>query len=886
MQNSPTPPATAALSDAETCDVLSYWLALLRHQEALANRPRARRPDRDAGLAAEAPPNLQEPVPGQEYAKLDWSSHEPFVVARRGNAELAVAGEVRAFFEDWLATAYRRGEDEAAKVGYLLSFPTVLVQRDELAGLLRCPIELSWLDAEGKRFVVPGSRERARGNYPPVPVQLRLAPTASDDEEALPFFVDNKLLRDTLRIDGERLDAFFAGLRQKQSVKAKTMIEALSAMIESQLDEDEAELGARQAPAAAKALEQNGSTGDASAQLLERLQWAVARRLTQLRSRSRCYPIALIVNGDRSRATAHAQRDIDEALTLIQSKALPARSPLSRYLRGQVLNSHGSEKERCLARDRPTGLTPTQRSAIDQSLRDRLSAIQGPPGTGKTTLILNRIADQLVKKLVPLLSGYAVSDDILVVTSTNNAAVDNVTSPLGSGVGSQRLPIAVRVGSRDVTERLTVADLEQCRAWLERQKPAEGEFERALAAFRSAYEAAGARPQPAQADVEDPEGEAIAYALFEAARTLREAWAVHNRVNLLNVLSLGVRAAQNARSLRKLLENPSGGGTWLKRLFPAWGSTLLSLGNVFPPEPDCCAHMIVDEAGQCHPGYAVSALLRAHSALVIGDVHQLEPVINLSREDEERIWRSARLRISLERLAPYRTYDDSGSSAQALADRAASDRPTLVDHFRCQPEIAAICDRLCNYGLRPHAPRRSRGAQLPALSYPVLFTPITGEQVRAVGSWRNPAEAAAIVLWVLRLLGAGIAPDEIGVITPFRGQLEHLWRELGAARVPLEQPRTAESDNLELFGGVNRGLCLGTVHRFQGGEKNIILFSTTVTRTGSLGFLDDRVNLVNVAASRAREHLITLGHELTLRSGRHTPALIEHATRVDVSAIA
>ena len=89
-----------------------------------------------------------------------------------------------------------------------------------------------------------------------------------------------------------------------------------------------------------------------------------------------------------------------------------------------------------------------------------------------------------------------------------------------------------------------------------------------------------------------------------------------------------------------------------------------------------------------------------------------------------------------------------------------------------------------------------------------------------------------------------------------------------------------ESDNLDLFGGRDQGLALGTVHRFQGGERSIILFSTTITEPSSLGFMNSRVNLINVAASRAREHLITLGHAPTLREGRYTRQLIDRATRI------
>ena len=863
------------MSDAEASDVLQYWLALMRHQEALAARPKARRQDPTRSAAQlDSTPNLKDPVPGQQYAKLEWLGHEAFVAARRGQVDVTLEAEGKAFFEDWLLGAYRRGdEDDGQRVGHLLGFPTLLLAKDELGGLLRSPVELRWLTADGQNFVVPNHKQRAGGFYPEAPTRLRLVHATRDADDALPFFVDTKLLREVLRIDGERLDAFFAALRKKARVRPRGLVDALCRVIESQLADDAVAL--RTVP------ELGPNTGieqRASGRSLRRLQSALARRLLQLRSRARCYPVALISSGDPARATAHAQRDIAEALERLADKSLPAPAPLSRYLRGRVMLEDGpSPRERCLGRFSETGLTPHQLAATRLSLNTRLSAIQGPPGTGKTTLILNRVADALVRKVVPLLSGFAMSEAILVVTSTNNAAVDNVTTPLGSGLGTDRLPLALRVGSRDVTEKVTAADLERCKTWLERHKGAlPNDFDAALSCFRKLYESALA--DTAEDDAGAPEREARGFELFRAAERLRAAWALQNEKNLLNVLTLALRAARGSRSLKNLLENPSGGGAWLKRLFPAWGSTLLSLGNVFPAEVGACEQVIIDEAGQCHPGYAVSALLRARSALVIGDVHQLEPVIGLSQDDEQRIVRGMRLGISAERLAGYRTHDDANSSAQALADRAVETRPTLIDHFRCQPEIAAICEKLCAYGLVPRRQRvpHANGSQV--LPGPVLFVPLPGEQERHAGSWMNPVEVAHVVYWVQHLLNQGISPDEIGIITPFRGQLDALGRELARAHLPLEQFAPArEQDNLELFGAPSRGLSLGTVHRFQGGEKRIILFSATVTRSASLRFIDERVNLLNVAASRARDHLITLGHEPTLRSGRYTRALLEGA---------
>jgi superfamily I DNA and/or RNA helicase len=57
----------------------------------------------------------------------------------------------------------------------------------------------------------------------------------------------------------------------------------------------------------------------------------------------------------------------------------------------------------------------------------------------------------------------------------------------------------------------------------------------------------------------------------------------------------------------------------------------------------------------------------------------------------------------------------------------------------------------------------------------------------------------------------------------------------------------------------------------------VVLFSTVITDRRSLPFLDDRVNLVNVAVSRARDHLVTFGSPDALRGGARTRLLVERA---------
>jgi superfamily I DNA and/or RNA helicase len=78
----------------------------------------------------------------------------------------------------------------------------------------------------------------------------------------------------------------------------------------------------------------------------------------------------------------------------------------------------------------------------------------------------------------------------------------------------------------------------------------------------------------------------------------------------------------------------------------------------------------------------------------------------------------------------------------------------------------------------------------------------------------------------------------------------------------------------------SQGIALGTVHRFQGGERSIVLLSCVVTRSGSLPFVDERANLLNVAVSRARHRLVVLGRSSVLAQGRRTRLLVDAADAV------
>jgi hypothetical protein len=407
--------------------------------------------------------------------------------------------------------------------------------------------------------------------------------------------------------------------------------------------------------------------------------------------------------------------------------------------------------------------------------------------------------------------------------------------------------------------------------------------ERTHRAERLRAELGALGPEPASPPADIPIPEALSRELFARAVTAREAWAAANAEELVVGLSTAVRVVEQERSLRSLFRSEPEAARALGRLFALWGSTLLSLGNCFPADLGGIARLVIDEAGQCHPAHAVSALLRAEAALVIGDVHQLSPVIELGADDEERLLRSCRLATPAELLRPYRVHAEATASTQSLADRSVRERGKLTDHFRCQPEIIALSDRLCDYGLSVHTPRADRSLHAPYLRRSVSLVDLRGEQARLAGSWHNELELEETLALVESLRNGGVHLEEIAVITPYRGQLEQLRRGFLQRRISLESsPELAETEGAGLRR--SHGLALGTVHRFQGGERSIVLFSSVVTHAASLAFLNARPNLLNVAISRAQHHFICLGHAPTLAQGPRSRLLVDGVSRLSPKA--
>jgi hypothetical protein len=773
---------------------------------------------------------------------------------------------------------------------------------------------------------------------------------------------------------------------------------------------------------------------------LQQVTAAVAGRL--LHRGLEVWPLGLVCDGDNRVSTHYLQQDLKE---LIRGKVDIVRGTAGHaYLTGESLPQGrrvhcGPHRGHCL--------TDSQRVAAETFLGSDLTAVQGPPGTGKTELILALATQTLIERMAACGSSdqpLGSETPWLLVTSTNNRAVDNVIDPLAMEEKPDRLPLALRLGSRQVIQSVTIGQLQRTAEWLDRAQPNRDDYHgarrrltdllgaideaeapllearqniaaieeteqlraalrreldqwrreaptspiseqlvseawkalktvrrqvrkrrrnaenkdhwsaracrRHLAALRKSWRHKLAPalaevgldipppPEPQEKDettdweeffdyyfdgldevqnaIDDlEEKNATAYLLkrgqqqlsrleaeltdLEASRVdtahleknleqvasrheealallaldMREAWAALHRDRLLESIRQAIDYLEDNASFKSLARAERGAHKDLMQLFPTLGCTLLSLGNCFPLKERSIPRVVIDEAGQCHPAYALSALVRGHQVLAIGDVHQLEPVIELNEREEGRLLRRLALGTSLEQLEPYRVHSEAHASCQSLVARATTSLPSLRDHFRCQANIIDISNQLCRYDLQVRTPPARVNDPSGLLRGPVLGIATAGEQRAFIGSWRNNEELDQVAALTHQLLAAGLSPDRLALLTPYRGQLRAMEDRLRRQSLPLENSFDPGRDGDQL--PPRRGIALGTTHRFQGGERDVVVLSMVISRRRSLPFVNARPNLVNVAVSRARLHLVVVGNPEILASGAVTRRLVE-----------
>ncbi len=508
--------------------------------------------------------------------------------------------------------------------------------------------------------------------------------------------------------------------------------------------------------------------------------------------------------------------------------------------------------------------------AINNSMKYPVAYIQGPPGTGKTNTIINTIVTAFFNEKTVLFASY------------NNHPINGVFDKLsGMKYRGRTIPFPIlRLGNNEkVKEALTyirelydrVIEITVFEKTLDKNKDDRTERAKRLSELlkryeelldlkeRSetlnrllAYEKAGIQSLqmlPFQTDLsgrqlkqvnseiekagvitdeqalkllDDQPGELEKYLYYTSARYIKKLDEPKNKH--LKEIIMNQEGEEQAVSFAKYLKETENIKK-LQKIFPIIATTCISAHRLGEAEP-MFDMTIIDEASQCNTAVSLVPVIRGESLMLVGDPQQLNPVILLDELTNQKL--KKRYHVSddydYRKNSIYKTY---------LACDAVSDEVLLHNHYRCHKQIIEFNNKKY-YNSRLKIMTESKEAQ------PLVYVDVQDDGTDCKNT--APAEALEIVRYAL-----ANRDKSIGIITPFVNQKSLIEKML-------------KKENLS-------NVACGTVHAFQGDEKDVVLFSTAITnqtKTGTYEWLKNNKELINVATSRAKEKLIVLSNTKNL----------------------
>lgn len=282
----------------------------------------------------------------------------------------------------------------------------------------------------------------------------------------------------------------------------------------------------------------------------------------------------------------------------------------------------------------------------------------------------------------------------------------------------------------------------------------------------------------------------------------------------------------------------------IKEHIPCWGITSLSVKDRIPFQKSFFDYVVFDEASQCDIASALPLLYRAKSAVIVGDPKQLTHVSTLTVEENDELRKEFGLSNNRQRFSYI---------SNSLYDCTVHIEPvSLRNHYRSHPHIINFSNNYFYSNQLRIATNLSYLAGYQSKELGIEWYHVGGRVKKLdAGSVINYLEAKNVVAELEKIICKRVFVGSIGVVTPFRPQA-NLIRRL-----------VYQNKNLRLNSLANN-LIVDTVHRFQGDEKDIMIFSPVVSdgidikRTAK--FLNSQENLFNVAITRARTQLIIVGN--------------------------
>ena len=283
-----------------------------------------------------------------------------------------------------------------------------------------------------------------------------------------------------------------------------------------------------------------------------------------------------------------------------------------------------------------------------------------------------------------------------------------------------------------------------------------------------------------------------------------------------------------------------------KRALRGWACTTLSMSKNFNLEAGYFDLAIVDEASQCNIAHILPVAYRAKRLLVVGDPNQLPPINQVGRKTVDSIADMLEMKTILEMNSGLDFLD--GSAYFGFEKSIGIENVILLnEHYRCHPKIARwFNEAFYGNSLTVMTDISEMKNNMRGISWIDVDSP--ANRPTSQRSWINTGEINEAVGIIRNCIDNGLS---IGVVSPFSAQASAIAR---AVETEFSAEVLAEVD-----------FTAGTSHRFQGDERDTIIFSSCVAPGMSeqaAKWVEKERNLINVAVSRARQRLVILGNPL------------------------
>lgn len=478
-----------------------------------------------------------------------------------------------------------------------------------------------------------------------------------------------------------------------------------------------------------------------------------------------------------------------------------------------------------------TSLDASQRKAVEKALNsDSLAIIQGPPGTGKTNVII-----EIIRQILLLNSQYPdFPEKKILLVSQSHPAVDKMLDDLIKQ--SESKPNLIRVGrdeklNDEIREDYGLNYVKE--NWI-------GEVRKNCEALAESYfKKLGISPQEFDEYYEEYEKQFIANTKKGSIDTER-----------LSSFQAKTNTPSKNR-IRKILEVQR---QWTEQIQRCDEAELYVIKNTTIIAGTCTGfisnkiirdvefdYVIVDEAAKAtYPELAVS-FSKAEKIILVGDHKQLPPIL-----DEDII------KSNKETIRP----DDfkEGLFEKLYNNFPEENKQRLIMQYRMHPVIGTLISKVFyeneiqngvkaedrNTGISGYEETAIEWISTSNLSAKKRFESKVGSQPNY--TFKNNAELNIIKNKLKELDKNASRTIKVGVITAYRAQ------------------KFALKEMINQHNFVNLQIDVDTVDAFQGGQKEIIIYSTVRSSDSamSIGFLKSEARL-NVSLSRAQSLLIIVG---------------------------